>query len=416
LLCIALIGSWSAAVADTTLLRFARLVDGTGEVLQGHEIVVEDGLIVAIGDDLGAKYPEAAEISNDDLVALPGLIDAHVHMTYALSGPSEGDAWTQLFATPADDRMPGAIHNAKKTIQSGVTAARDLFAFDGLDVRLKALIDDDLIPGPRLFVSGEGFHPLTLAALPEDMERDLIAEFSDMARQRVAGGADWVKIFATSGSADDLTDKQNFFYPEIKAATDIAHAAGLRVAVHSYGPSAVLDALRAGVDSIEHPVGLDDELVDRWAKSETFYVPTIDHNRYYADHRSEYGYSEETERQLRDFVKRNVSSLRRAHKAGVRIAMGSDAVMSMFGQNSRELEWFVQAGMTPGEALHAATVNGAALLGQEQTLGRLKKGFAADIIAVQGDPLDDIRALTRNVVWVMKAGRIVATSRPTGQH
>jgi imidazolonepropionase-like amidohydrolase len=177
--------------------------------------------------------------------------------------------------------------------------------------------------------------------------------------------------------------------------------------VHSYGPAAVADALRAGVDSIEHPVGLDDQLLEQWAASDTIYVPTIDHNRYYADHRDEYGYDEAVESELHEFVQRNVETLRRAHRAGLTIAMGSDAVMSGFGQNTRELEWFVEAGMTPAQAIQTATVNGALLLGQEEFLGRLKFGFAADIVAVEGDPLRDIRALTQNVKWVMKNGEVV---------
>jgi imidazolonepropionase-like amidohydrolase len=228
-----------------------------------------------------------------------------------------------------------------------------------------------------------------------------------VAEQRISEGADWLKIFATTGSADDLSDKQNFFYSEIKAATDIAHAAGLRVAVHSYGPSAVSDALRAGVDSIEHPAGLTDELISRWLETETVYVPTIDHNRYYAEFSDEYGYTENTNKNLWQFIERNLESLRMAHKAGIRIAMGSDSVMSMFGQNTRELEWFVKAGMSNAEALSAATLNGAILLGQQDFLGRLKPGFAADIVAVKGNPLEDIRAVTQQVKFVMKAGNII---------
>ena len=261
LLCVLLLGNGSAAIAEPILLRFAELIDGTGEVLDAREIVVENGAIAAIGDDLGAEYPNAAEIILDDLVAVPGLIDVHVHMTYGLSGTSNGDAWAELMATPAPDRLLEATHNAMKTLRTGVTAARDLFAFDGLDFQLKALIDKDSIRGPRLFISGEGIHPLTLTPLAEGEQRDPVAEFTKQAQQRVAAGVDWVKIFATTGSADDLTGKQIFFYPEIKVATDIAHAAGLRVAVHSYSSSAVGDALQAGVDSIEHPVWLDNELL-----------------------------------------------------------------------------------------------------------------------------------------------------------
>jgi imidazolonepropionase-like amidohydrolase len=404
---VVLLGHLSMAFAEPVLLRFGKLIDGTGEVLDAHEIVVENGNIAAIGNALGSRYPDANAVFLDELVAVPGLIDAHVHMTYGLAGPSQGDAWAELIATPAPDRLVEAARNAEKTLRTGVTAARDLFAFDGIDFHLKALIDNNVIPGPRLFISGEAIHPLVLPPLAEGEQRDNVAELTIQARKRVELGADWVKIFATTGSADDLTDKQIFSYPEIKAATDIAHEGGLRVAVHSYGPSAVADALKAGVDSIDHPVGLDDDLLELWSTTNTIYVPTIDHNRYYADHRAEYGYDETIEKNLRAFVERNVETLRRAHEAGITIAMGSDAVMSGFGQNTRELEWFVEAGMTPQEALRAATINGALLLGQEERLGRLKTGFAADIIAVDGDPSQDILALTRNVRWVMKGGKVV---------
>jgi len=405
-----LLGPLAAADAEQTLLRFAGLVDGTGERLDGHEIVVEDGLIAAVGDGLADAYPRAALIDLADLYAVPGLIDVHVHMTYGLDGPSKGDAWNELFATPAPARLVAATQNAKRTLEAGVTTARDLFAFDGVDFQLKALIDAGVVPGPRLFLSGAGIHPLTLSPLAEGEERDMVAEFTAQAEQRVAQGADWVKIFATTGSADDLTGEQLFFYPEIKAAVDVAHAAGLRVAVHSYGASAVDDALRAGVDSIEHPVGVDDETLKRWAATGTVYVPTIDHNRYYADHRAEYGYDEEVDKNLHEFVQKNVETLRRAHAAGIIIAMGSDAVMSGFGENTLELEWFIDAGMTTSEAIRAATVNGARLLGQEDSLGRLQPGFIADIVAVDGDPIEDIRALTRGVRWVLADGAVAVDS------
>jgi len=192
---------------------------------------------------------------------------------------------------------------------------------------------------------------------------------------------------------------------EIAAATRTAHARGLKVALHAYGPSAVPDAIRAGVDSIEHAVDVNDDTLRAWAASGIPYVPTIDHNRYYADHRAEYGYNEATEKDLRDFTARNVDMLRRAHRAGIPIVFGSDAVMTMFGQNTRELVWFGEAGMKPEEVIRSATVNGAKLLGQDQVLGRLAPGYAADIIGVAGDPLADIATLATRVRWVMKAGK-----------
>jgi len=397
----------SSAVGDPSILKFDRIVDGTGEALQHREIAVDDGRIVAVGDDLARLYPKAEVVDLQDLTAVPGLIDVHVHMTYGLREAPVGDPWAALFASPAEDRLVASVWNARATISSGVTTARDLNALDHVDFQIRALIRSGIVVGPRLLLSGPAFHPLLLPPVPEGESRDVVAEFSRQARNRVEMGTDWIKIFATTGSAEDISGEQVFFYPEIHAATEIAHEAGIRVAVHCYGPSAVPDALRAGVDSIEHAVGMSDELLREWAATGVFYVPTIDHNRYYADHRSEYGYDSATEENLRSFVARNTETLRRAIKHGIPIAMGSDAVMSMFGENARELEWFVEAGMTPGEALHTATMNGARLLGLEETLGRIAEGYTADFVGVDGNPLEDIRAVSRRVRWVMKDGVVV---------
>jgi len=142
-------------------------------------------------------------------------------------------------------------------------------------------------------------------------------------------------------------------------------------------------------------------------RRKTFYVPTIDHNRYYVDSGEQFGFSRGYAGRLNAFIERNLGTASRAFKAGVRFAMGSDAVYTMFGQNARELEWFVKAGMTPAQALAAATTNGAALLGMEKNLGAVAPGYYADIVAVEGDPLADITAVTRRVRWVMKGGVVV---------
>jgi imidazolonepropionase-like amidohydrolase len=401
-----------AVAPAATLLTFAAIVDGTGNPAVGREIVVEHGVIVAIGESLAGHYPGARRVDLSGLTAVPGLIDAHVHITYGFCGPSRGDAWQQLLReTPAPERLVAAIGNAAKMLEVGVTTARDLFALDHVDFYLRELIERGIVPGPRLFLSGTGIHPLVMLPAASGTEAEQIASLSQRAREVTDSGADWLKIFATTGTGSDLSGELVYQYPETKAAIDIAHAKGLRVAVHAYGPTAVPDAIRAGVDSIEHAVDVDDASLRAWAASGIFYVPTIDHNRYYANHRNEYGYDANDEHALRAFIPRNVAMLRRAHEAGVPIAMGSDAVMTMFGDNTLELEWFVAAGMSPGEALRAATLNGARLLGQQDHLGRLAPGFAADIVAVTGHPLTDIRAVTRQVVWVMKGGAIVVDKR-----
>lgn len=170
--------------------------------------------------------------------------------------------------------------------------------------------------------------------------------------------------------------------------------------------------MRAGADSVEHATDVDDDTLREMARRGTFYVPTVDHNRYYIDHKDEFGYDQAAVDRLNNFIGRNLETLRRAISANVRIAMGSDAVFTGFGENARELEWFVKAGMTPAQALATATTNGAALLGMEKSLGALAPGYFADIVAVEGDPLTNIGAVVHGVRWVMKGGRVVVDKSP----
>src|SRR5207253_5497053 len=162
----------------------------------------------------------------------------------------------------------------------------------------------------------------------------------------------------------------------------------------------VKDAVRAGADSIEHGIDLDDETLVDMTRRGTVWVPTIDHNRYYVEAKDEFGFAPDTIPPLQAYIEKNLESTRRAFRAGVKIAMGSDAVYSMFGQNARELGWFVKAGMTPAQALASATTIPAALLGHERDLGAIAPGYFADIVAVEGDPLADINVLIDHVRWV----------------
>jgi imidazolonepropionase-like amidohydrolase len=235
-----------------------------------------------------------------------------------------------------------------------------------------------------------------------------------VALQQIEAGADWVKMYGSTGSFENVTGDQTFSFEEMKAAVDAAHSVGKRIAIHSYGPNGARDAVRAGADSVEHATNLDDATIAEIARRGTFYVPTIDHNRYYVDNASQYGFAPGSTERLNDFIQRNLETARRAVKAGVRFAMGSDAVYTMFGENTRELEWFVKAGMTPAQALTAATANGAALLGMEKSLGAIAPGYYADIVAVEGDPLTDISVVIKQVRWVMKSG-VVVVNKTSGR-
>ena len=215
-------------------------------------------------------------------------------------------------------------------------------------------------------------------------------------------------MFGSTGSFNDVSGTQTFTFEEMKAAADAAHEAGKRLTVHSYGPDGARDAVRAGADSVEHATGMDAETLKEMVKRGVFYVPTVDHNRYYADIAPEMKWAPGTAETLREFVQRNLETVRQAHRAGVKIAMGSDAVNTMFGQNTRELEWFVKAGMTPEEALRTATTMASEMLKMSGKIGCGQPGCFADLIAVEGDPLKDIAAVTQRVRWVMRSGRQVS--------
>jgi len=252
-----------------------------------------------------------------------------------------------------------------------------------------------------MVVAGQGISAPRQASGPDPDTMRKAAE------DRIKSGSDWVKVYASRGSFDSVDTTQTLTFDEMKAIVDAAHAQGHKVAIHSYGASGVRDAVRAGADSVEHGVDLDDETLAEMVKRGTVWVPTIDHNRYYVDARDEFGFKPEAIPPLREYLQRNLESTRRAVTAGVRIGMGSDAVYTMFGQNTRELGWLVKAGMTPAQALGAATTTAADLLGMSDRLGRVAPGFIADMIAVEGDPLQNIDALFTGVKWVMQDGRVV---------
>jgi imidazolonepropionase-like amidohydrolase len=197
----------------------------------------------------------------------------------------------------------------------------------------------------------------------------------------------------------------------MKAAVDAAHELHKRIAIHSYGPSGARDAVRAGADSVEHATDMDSATIEAMVRQKTFYVPTIDHNRYYADNFQLLRYPPEAVTGLNEYIQRNLATARHAFREGVRFAMGSDAVYTMFGENTRELAWYVKLGMTPEQALRTATLGGAELLAMEKSLGALKPGYFADIVAVEGNPLADIDVAINKVRWVMKGGAVVVDRR-----
>ena len=388
-------------------IRFGKLWDGTGRMLTDAVVVVQGERIASVGTG-GAAVPRDAEVIDlRRFTGIPGLIDVHTHMTYYYDPATKTSPLRQPRSLPAVSVFL-AQENARKTLEAGVTTVRDLGSSDYKDIAMRDLINRGAMPGPRMFVAGYGLthrNPGTNSASrgaasgPQEVER-VIGE-------QVAAGADWIKMFGSTGGFDNVSGDQTFSSDEMKAAVEAAHKLNKRIAIHSYGPAGARDAVRAGADSLEHGTDLDDETLKEMASRKLFWVPTIDHNRYYAESAELYGFTPAAVKNLNEYIERNLNTAQRAYKAGVRFAMGSDAVFTMFGQNARELAWFVKAGMTPEEALFTATRNGAALLGMEKSLGSIAAGYYADIVAVEGDPSKDIQAVISRVRWVMKGGRVV---------
>jgi imidazolonepropionase-like amidohydrolase len=400
-------------IAASQYIRFGKLIDGKGKVWNNVAVVVEN-------DRIRSVEPDTTPPSGVEIVDLRGMIDAHTHMTYYWDQTPGTLPWAQSDARQSAVTVFLAQENARKTLETGVTTVRDLGSSEYADVAMRDLINRGAMLGPRMFVAGYGLAITDTPAkpgfaYPAGGTADGMPEVLRAVRQQIAAHVDVVKMYGSTGSDQDVTGFQTFTLEEIKAAATAAHKSGRKLAVHSYGPDGARDAVEAGADSIEHATDMDDQTIAAMARRGTFYVPTIDHNRYYVEYRKQFGYTDEVAARLNDYIARNLATARRAHKAGVRFAMGSDAVFTMFGQNTRELEWFVKAGLTPEEALAAATTNGAALLGMEQSLGAVAPGYFADMVAVDGDPLRDIGVVIHNVRWVMKGGKVVV-NRTSGAY
>jgi len=401
----------SIPISKVKVIKFGKLIDGTGKVLTNAVVVVDGDKIRSV--DTKGSIPAGAEIIDmSRFTGIPGLIDVHTHMTYYWDQAPGTKPWAQLRSRVPAMSMFLAQENLRKTLETGVTTVRNLHASDYTDVAMRELINSGAMTGPRMFVSGYGLHVAGAnsrgpAPTPSRGQANGPEEVARAAQEQIKAGADWVKMFGSTGSAEDVSGNQTYSFEEIKAAVETAHKLGKKVAVHSYGPAGARDATRAGADSVEHATDMDDDTIAEMAKRGTFYVPTIDHNRYYAEYREQFGYGPEVAERLNDYIARNLETARKAFKAGVKFAMGSDAVFTMFGQNTRELGWFIKAGMTPEQALAAGTTNGAALLGLEKSLGAVAPGYYADIVAVEGDPLKDINIVMNNVRWVMKGGEVV---------
>jgi len=390
------------AEAATKAIRFGKLWDGHNTIANAV-VVIENDKIQSVAAN--APVPAGAELIDlSRYTGIPGMIDVHTHMTYYWDPASGTDPRRQPPRHVAVTVFL-AQANAMKTLEAGVTTVRDLNGFDRADTAMRDLINMGAMIGPRMFVSGPG---LRNNVIRRPGITDTPGQAAKEAKAVLDAGADWVKVFGSTGGGDDVTGDQTVSYEEMKAIIDTAHAAGHKVAIHSYGPDGARDAIRAGTDSLEHATDMDDATIAELVRKNIWYIPTINHNQHYFDRADDaYKFSPEAKRNLLNYIQRNFVTAQKAFRAGARLLVGSDAVYTAYGLNMQELRWFVKLGMSNEQALQSATVLPAEMLGMEKSLGALAPGYLADIVAVDGDPLADIEAVIGKVRWVMKAGTVV---------
>lgn len=413
-----LLGAIGGVHGAAQTIDCGRLLDvKSGTWRERVSIVVENGVIKSVG-------PMTQAAGNVDLsrhACLPGLIDMHVHLTSETQPVV--DSYRDRLSSDPQDLAYRSVKYAQRTLMAGFTTVRDLGAADGLNVSLKRAIAAGEIPGPRMFTAGKsiattGGHADPTNNLshflsekvgtpgPEEGVIDSPEEGRQAVRQRYKEGADLIKITATGGVLSQAANGQNSQYTEdeLKAIVGTARDYGFRVAAHAHGAEGMKRALRAGVDSIEHGTLMDDETIALFKKTGHWYVPTISAGRYVADKAKDPNYYSALVRPKAAAIGPQLqATFARAHKAGVKIAFGTDAGVFPHGENAREFGYMVEAGMTPLEAIRAATVHAAALLDQPGRLGSVEPGYAADIVAVEGDPLRDVKLLEQ-VKFVMKDG------------
>ena len=402
--------SCAAAQSHTVVLRAARLLDvETGRMLAPGEVLVEGDRIAAVGSSV--NHPAGAEtIDLGDRTLLPGLIDAHIHL---FLHPGAEDLQTVQESVPARTIM--ATLAAREDLMAGFTAERDMGTegAGSADTAVRDAIDKGAIPGPRLRISGNavdilGGHEDAIhynpeqRVLPNATQANNAAELVTVIRQQFKEGADFIKISETGH--DSIVDGRlrtpyQYTEAELTAAVREAARAGKRVAVHATGEPGTGYAARAGVVSIDHADQLSDETMRLMRQKGIFAVPTFTIVEYFAEHSE----SPARAKHLRQILEIHAREFRRQLEAGVPIAMGSDVGPFPHGTQAREFVLMVKYGMKPLDAVRAGTLNGARVLGWEGRIGALKKGYFADVIAVEGDPLADIAAL-RNVRFVMKGG------------
>ncbi|MCX7544871.1 metal-dependent hydrolase family protein [Marinicella gelatinilytica] len=385
-----------------------------GQFVENQVIEIDQGEVVSVAD----INDQTIDLNMSDGYCLPGLIDTHTHLSSQM-GP---DSYIKKFTLNAADVTLNAVRYADRTLQAGFTTVRDLGDSFGVTVALRDAIKAGKVSGPRIFTSGkslattgghadpsngyrDGLHPPTT---PGDGVINGVDEARRAVRLHYQDGADLIKITATGGVLSQASsgDNSQFAEDELEAIIDIAQDYGFKVAAHAHGQAGMKRAIEAGVDSIEHGSYLDDEIVKLMKKHDTYLVPTLMAGAFVTEKAKEDGYFPPMVAQKAATIGPIMgAAFKRAYDGGVKIAFGTDSGVSEHGRNADEFALMVAQGMSPTEAIMAATRTAAELIGDDK-IGVIKRGSYADMVVVKNNPLDDIQILT-DIPVVIKGGQIV---------
>ncbi len=416
---IAVVLAATAASAETVVITADRLVDvERGRYVQNPVVVVTDGRIVSVGDAAPTTLPaDATRLDLPGMTLLPGLIDMHVHLAgtpyvAGFSGLEYADLFEPLLQVP----------HAEATLMAGFTTVRNLGGPAFADVALRQAIDGGFVVGPRVIPSGAAFGATgghcDSTGLPRSfgMGNDFNADNPDEARHSVREvrkyGAQVIKVCATGGVFSRNTEpgQQQMTLAELTAVAEEAHMWGLTVAAHAHGASGINDAIRAGIDTIDHASLIDDEGIRLARERGTWLSMDIYNTDFTQATGTEFGVTEDNLRKDREIAQLQRDNFRRAHEAGVGMVFGSDAAIFPHGRNAEQFAVMVEYGMTAAEAIRAATWNAAKALRREADVGAIATGRYGDLIAVVGDPLADVTTL-ETVAVVIKGGEVVKDAR-----
>jgi imidazolonepropionase-like amidohydrolase len=404
--------------AQSTFIHCGKIIDTeTGKVIENQTIIINNNVIDGIAEGFLNAPREIKVVDLKNYTVMPGLMDMHVH----IEGESSPKSYEERFRMNEADIALRATTYCEKTLMAGFTTVRDLGG-SGVNVSLQTAINRGFIKGPRIYtaeksIATTGGHADPTNGVRKDLKGDpgpaegvinSVEEARKAVRQRYKNGADCIKITATGGVLSVAKDGSGpqFTMEELEAIIETARDYGMTTAAHAHGAEGMKRAVMAGITSIEHGTMMTEEIMDMMIEKGTFYVPTISAGKFVAEKAKIEGYFPDV------IVPKALSigpqiqnTFAKAYARGVKIAFGTDTGVSHHGDNANEFIYMVEAGMPPMESIQSATITSARLLNLEEKLGSISKGKMADIVAVKGNPLEDISLMT-NIAFVMKDGKI----------